>query len=236
MSVLRAAVTPAALPMTNSVLPPPRSTTRTLRSAAWAARWRRRQRTRPASSAPLTTSGAMPSRAWIPAVKTSLLPASRVALVATKRTRSTPMGGNQRGVVVGCGKGALQRLLGQHACDIHALPQPDHAHFAVHISAAPLHHWLVRRSGTSAMSRRMELVPQSMAATRMERPFGKRWTAGGMPPLLLSGAGIDGAGIGGGIGGGSLAGCLGLELVQVLDVPAQVLVRHGCLVVPGPSQ
>ena len=94
-------MTPSALPSTNSVLPPPRSTTSTGSSP-------REGRTLPApakdsaaSSSPVITSGSTPSRSRMPSTKTCRLLASRVAEVATKRTAFGAVLADQCRVVAG---------------------------------------------------------------------------------------------------------------------------------------
>jgi hypothetical protein len=76
-------------PSTNSVEPPPMSITRNGRSAGSSPRVAP-SKARTASCAPETTSGSTPSDASAMAEKSARLPASRIALVATMRRRSTP--------------------------------------------------------------------------------------------------------------------------------------------------
>ena len=83
---------PSASPRTNSVDPPPMSQTRYGGGTASTPCSSRvaPANDRAASSAPLATSGATPSRAVTPSTNNALFSASRVALVATIRTRSAP--------------------------------------------------------------------------------------------------------------------------------------------------
>ena len=118
---------------------------------------------RRASSSPLTTSGAKPRVAVTIARKSSALAASRVALVATIRVRPAPARGDLRGVVDQRHPGALDRLRGQPAGAVDALAEPHDLHLAEQVDErAP-------SAATSAISRRTELVPQSIAAHAWSR-------------------------------------------------------------------
>ena len=66
----------------------------------------------------------------MPSTKTCRLPASRVAEVATKRTSVGPVLADLPGVVRGGREGPVQGFLGKFAGGVHALAEPDDAHFA----------------------------------------------------------------------------------------------------------
>ena len=66
----------------------------------------------------------------MPSTKTCRLRASRVAEVATKRTLVAPCSADLPGVVRGGREGPVQGLLGEFAGGVHALAEPDDAHFA----------------------------------------------------------------------------------------------------------
>ena len=94
--------------------------------------------------------------------KSSALAASRVALVATIRAAARHAGrGDLGGVVDQRHPGALDRRRRQPAGAVHALAEPHDLHPPGHVREPDPSGW------TSAISRRTELVPQSIAATRV---------------------------------------------------------------------
>ena len=87
-------------------------------------------------------------------------------------------------------QGALDRLRGEPAGRVDALAEPDDLHPPAAVGVA------TRRAETSATSRRMELVPQSIAATRLHRLSDHRgrsaWPAHQSPQLrALVAEGVD---------------------------------------------
>ncbi len=173
MSTERAARTPWVSPSTNSVDPPPMSTTRKGgRGGAtpWAAAAASRDAVAPmkessASSVPSTTSGPWPRTSTTMSSKSERLAASRVALVATIRTAVAPR---------------FRAWAAYSTRTVRVRSMASGASRPVASTPCPRRTTSIRRSrsvcapsaGTSATSSRMELVPQSIEATRvMRRPL-----------------------------------------------------------------
>ena len=119
-------------PSTSSVEPPPMSATSSGSATPG------RPATAPvndssASARPVITSGSTPRVRCTIARNSSALPASRVAEVATIRTRTAPSSAMRRGVVRQRLPGALDRRRGQPAGPVDPLAEPDHPHLAVHV-------------------------------------------------------------------------------------------------------
>ena len=185
MSTERAARTPSPSPSTNSVEPPPMSTTRNGGRAAArrAPRGASSEAVAPrkdssASSRPVTTSGACPRVPRTMSSKSPRLAASRVALVADhahrRRAELARRRRRTRRARAGCARsppgpaGRWRRRPGR----------------AGRPPSAAAGRCARRRPATSATSSRMELVPQSMAATRVTRRPRSGWAHGpGRPPL-----------------------------------------------------
>ena len=128
-----AAVTPSAVPSTNSVLPPPRSTTRTWSLPGRAARCWPRRRTGRLPRRPEMTSGSTPSRSRTPSTKTWRLPGVAAGGGGHKAHRLGPVFADQGGVIRGGRERALQRFGSKLAGGVHALAEPHHAHLPDHV-------------------------------------------------------------------------------------------------------
>ena len=112
-----------------------------------------------ASTSPGITSGAIPSRSFTPSINKSLFVASRVALVAQKRIFSTPRFAIS---VANLSTAASVRMIASGwNWPVLSTPWPRRT---ISISR-----WISRKlaPSISAISKRIELVPQSIAATRM---------------------------------------------------------------------
>ena len=135
-----------------------------------------------ASSAPLSTSGSMPSTPATPWTKSAAFAASRVALVATIRTASA-----ERPPMIL----AYPRSAPSVRCSASGASRP------VESTPWPSRTICIRRStsvsrpapgSTSATSSRSELVPQSMAATRAGFAGGSRDARALRPPCPAASA------------------------------------------------
>ena len=120
-----------------------------------------------ASSSPVTTSGSTPSMSRD--AGDELVPVLGVPGGARWPRTATAVGARARaidlGVLAAGGEGALQRLGGEPAGAVDALAEPDDLASAGRASMS-----VAGRGSTSATSSRIELVPQSMAATRVTAP------------------------------------------------------------------
>ncbi len=114
-----------------------------------------------ASWSPLMTSGSTPRMSTTPRTKSSRFSASREAEVATKRTRSAPWA-------------AMTSAYSRHAANVRS--SASGASRPVRSTPWPSRTMVIRRSSSlsspvtgsaSATRRRIELVPQSTAATRV---------------------------------------------------------------------
>ena len=115
-----------------------------------------------ASSLPVSTCGRTPRIDSTAAAKSSAFSASRAAEVAQNRTRLDAQHRDQLGILAGGLQRAVDRLVGQPSGRVDALAETHDAHLADELG-------LRVPSVMSAMSRRIELVPQSIAATRSRR-------------------------------------------------------------------
>ena len=113
-----------------------------------------------ASTSPGITSGAIPRRSLTPSMKRSRLVASRVALVAQKRIFSTPRFAISSAYLSTAAR--VRTIASGWNWPVLSTPCPKRT---ISISRKTSRKLL---PSTSAMSKRMELVPQSMAATRMK--------------------------------------------------------------------
>ena len=162
--MLIAARTPSLVPTTNSVDPPPRSTTRTFSVSAGGLTDTAPAKLKAASSEPSITSGVTPRRVRTPSMNSSRLPASRVAEVATNLT---------------CWAPCLPMSAAYSSTAVKVRSRASGTKFPVASTPWPKRTIRIWRdtsssrvcpsssSMTSAMSNRMEFVPQSMAATLM---------------------------------------------------------------------
>ena len=149
-----------SVPNTNSVDPPPISITRNGPSDAGRSRVAPRNES-DASSSPEITSGRTPKRSKTPSIKRSRLVASRVALVAQKRIFSTP-----RLAISAAYKStaaSVRVIASGWNCPVLSTPWPRRTTSISLVTSRKV------SPSISAISKRMEFVPQSIAATRMAR-------------------------------------------------------------------
>ena len=138
-----------------------------------------------ASSSPVTTSGSTPSASRTPATNSS-----RLARVAGRGGRDDPhpLGAERRGTARRTRRARRSVRSsasgGEPAGAVDALPEPHDLHPASDVGEPR------RRRPTSATSSRIELVPQSIAATRVTRRPPRRLRAHG-PAAHQSGSSVE---------------------------------------------
>ena len=148
-------------PSTNSVEPPPMSTTRAGETTPDSDRVAPSYE-RPASSVPSITSGAIPMRATTPSTNCARFDTSRLADVATNRERSTPCA-----AMIDAYSSQTANVRSSAAAEnspVRSTPSPRRT-VRINLTTSVS----VPDASTSAIRSRRALVPQSIAATRVMR-------------------------------------------------------------------